>query len=70
MVQEGPGSIGSKLHQHVYIAVRPEVIAQHRAKQGKFGYLPALAKLDNSVFRQYDLWFRHNTPPFTISAEI
>ena len=36
---------GLKLNEHVYIAIRPKIIAQHGAEEGEFANMMPMAKL-------------------------
>src|SRR5438477_7376091 len=43
-VPKAPPALGTKLHQHIHIAVGPEILTQHRAKQRKLNDLPFAAE--------------------------
>src|SRR3990170_5120363 len=51
VIEQAPVGGRSEGHEHVHIAVRPEVVPQDRPEQRQFRNLPALAEVGELLFR-------------------
>lgn len=51
-----------ELHQHIYVAIWPEVIAQHRAEQRQLADGMTFAEVSDGFLRHVDLWLGGRGP--------